>query len=594
MTTGLLLSDPLFYRVFHDSPVSMVITTLTEGRFVEVNRAYADLLGYEPEELLGQTFPMLSLVHEEERNLVMEVLRRAGKLADIPFLLRTRQGEIKTAIGSVQMEEIDGDVYLVAMLQDLTEYDRVQNALLTAEARFRTFFQGIPLPVIVFDAQSLSILDVNPAACRAYGYTHDQFTRLTMASLSPPDDLPRLRAKLAGLAESGPTPMGIWRHMRHDADAIDVDIVTYAFDLEGRGARLAIVQDITAQLATNRALRASEERLRLVADVTTDAIWDRELNSEAVEWNHGLGSLFGFSLADARPHDWWLQQIHPDERDEVNATIDRVFQSDENYWTAEYRFRRADGEYVNVVDRGYVIRDEAGRPVRFIGAMVDITGQLAVAEAAARATQEERQRLARDLHEAVTQSLYSTSLMAEAAQRHARANQLAASLDYVTRLSDLSRQALRQLRLLVYQLRPKMLEQEGLIAALRYRLDAVEKRAGIQTKLIDEADHQMPLTLQTELFWIAQEALDNSLKHANASKTTVTVRTVGNEVWLEVSDNGRGFADDGALHSGAGFLRLGERVDRLGGTLEIESRPGEGALVRARVELGNSQTGAFV
>jgi len=64
MATGLLRSDPLFYRVFHDSPVSMVITTLTEGRYVEVNRAYAELLGYEPEELLGQTFPMLSLVHE--------------------------------------------------------------------------------------------------------------------------------------------------------------------------------------------------------------------------------------------------------------------------------------------------------------------------------------------------------------------------------------------------------------------------------------------------------------------------------------------------------------------------------------------------
>jgi len=331
-----------------------------------------------------------------------------------------------------------------------------------------------------------------------------------------------------------------------------------------------------------------------VADVTTDAIWDRDLSSEEVEWNHGLGSLFGFSLADARPHDWWLQHVHPDDRDEVNATIDRVFESDENYWTAEYRFRRADDEYVNVVDRGYVIRDGAGRPVRFIGAMVDITGQLQVAEAAARATHEERQRLARDLHEAVTQSLYSTSLMAEAAQRHSRANQFAASLDYVTRLSDLSRQALRQLRLLVYQLRPKMLEQEGLIAALRSRLDAVETRAGIQTNLIDEADHQMPLTLQTELFWIAQEALDNSLRHANASKTTVTVRTVGKEVWLEVSDNGRGFADDGRLHRGAGILRLGERVDRLGGTLEIESRPGEGALVRARVELGNSQTGTVV
>lgn len=561
----------------------MVITTLTEGRYVEVNRAYAELLGYEPEELLGQTFPMLSLVHEEERNLVMEVLRRAGKLADIPFLLRTRSGEIRTAIGSVQMEEIEGGLYLVAMLQDLTDHDRIQTALLSAEARFQTFFQGIPLPVIVFDAQTLNILDVNPAACRTYGYSHDQFTRLTMASLSPPEDLPRLLSTMTGLPDSGPTPMGAWRHARREGSVIDVDMVTYAFDLDGRRTRLAIVQDITAQRATDEALRASEERLRLVADVTTDAIWDRDLSSDAVEWNRGLGSLFGFSLAEARPHDWWLQQVHPDDRDAVNATIDLVFASDQNYWTAEYRFRRADGEYVNVLDRGYVIRDETGKPARFIGAMVDITVQLHVAEVAARATQEERQRLARDLHEAVTQALYSTSLMAEAAQRHARASQMGASLDYITRLSELSRQALRQLRLLVYQLRPTLLAQEGLVPALRYRLDAVEKRAGIQTRLIDEADDQLSLTLQTELFWIAQEALDNSLKHANASTTTVTIKQVGQEVWLEVGDNGRGFAADEPRHGGSGLLRLGERVDRLGGSLEIESHPGEGALVRVRL-----------
>ena len=74
--------------------------------------------------------------------------------------------------------------------------------------------------------------------------------------------------------------------------------------------------------------------------------------------------------------------------------------------------------YANVLDRGYVLRDDAGHAVRFIGAMVDITAQIQVAEAAARAAQEERQRLARDLHEAVTQSLYSASLMAEAARRH--------------------------------------------------------------------------------------------------------------------------------------------------------------------------------
>ena len=80
--------DPgsLFYRVFHDSPVGMVITTLAEGRYVEVNNAYAQMLGYAPAELIGQAFPVFGLGHQEERGMVVEVLRRAGKLGDIPLL----------------------------------------------------------------------------------------------------------------------------------------------------------------------------------------------------------------------------------------------------------------------------------------------------------------------------------------------------------------------------------------------------------------------------------------------------------------------------------------------------------------------------
>ena len=106
--------DPgsLFYRVFHDSPVGMVVTTLAEGRYVEVNQAYAQMLGYAPAELIGQAFPVFGLGHSEERGMVVEVLRRAGKLGDVPLLLRTRERETRTAIGSVQLEEIDGASYL--------------------------------------------------------------------------------------------------------------------------------------------------------------------------------------------------------------------------------------------------------------------------------------------------------------------------------------------------------------------------------------------------------------------------------------------------------------------------------------------------
>ena len=578
--------DPttLFYRVFHDSPVGMVITTLAEGRYVAVNDAYARLLGYTPQELLGQTFPVLGLGHSEERNMVVEVLRLAGKLGDIPLLLRTRDGETRTTIGSVQLEEFNGQTYLVSMIQDLTDHERIQSALQSAESRFRIFFENIPLPLLVYDVATLRFVDVNPAACRQYGYSHDEFMSRAVSDLwVGDDDTLAATRRLAG--DPVARLAGASRHRRKDGSVIDVDVVSYTFEMESRPVRLSIAQDVTEQRAIETALRASEERLRIIADVTTDAMWDRDLTTDEVRWSHGLHALFGFDPAAAESHSWWHEHVHPDDSEALEASINAVLASDDNHWAGEYRFLCADGRYANVLDRGYVIRDDAGRPLRFIGAMVDITSQIQVAEAAARAAQEERQRLARDLHEAVTQSLYSASLMAEAARRQSATANLDATNDYTARLSELSHQALRQLRLLVYELRPTLLEQEGLVGALRHRLEAVEQRAGVQARLLEDGAVELPPALQSEMFWIAQEALNNALKHAAATKTTVTVGATADAVWLEVRDNGCGF-DPYANHAnGTGLNRLRERMAKLGGQLDIETAPGGGAIVRARLAL---------
>ena len=587
MEPTILDPSTLFYRVFRDSPVGMVITTLAEGRYVAVNDAYARLLGFTPQELIGQTFPMLGLGHSEERNMVVEVLRRAGKLGDIPLLLRTRDGETRTTIGSVQLEDLNGQTYLVSMIQDLTDHERIQSALRSAESRFRIFFENIPLPLLVYDVASLRFVDVNPAACRQYGYSHDEFMALSLDDLWVADDATRAAAQYR-IADPAAPLAGAARYRHKDGSVRDVDVVSYTFEMDARPVRLSIAQDVTEQRAVEAALRASEERLRIIADVTTDAMWERDLTTDEVRWSHGLRALFGFDPAAAQSHGWWQEHVHPDDIEAVLAGANAVLNSDESYWASEYRFLCADGRYASVLDRGYVIRDAAGRPQRFIGAMVDITSQIQVAEAAARAAQEERQRLARDLHESVTQSLYSASLMAEAARRHSAGANLEATNDYTTRLSQLSHHALRQLRLLVYELRPSLLEQEGLVGALRHRLEAVEQRAGIHARLVEEGQIELPPAMQSEMFWIAQEALNNALKHAAATHTIVTVGATTDTAWLEVRDNGCGFDPDSARADGHGLDHLHDRLARLGGLLEIETKPGGGSVVRARLAL-NSQ-----
>jgi PAS domain S-box-containing protein len=451
-----------------------------------------------------------------------------------------------------------------------------------SENRFRLFFQSIPQALIVFDEETFHILDVNTAACEVFGYSHEEFTSLTVDDLLPPED--RSALALAARRPGDPAAdLGITgRRQLRDGSIIDVEVTSYSFPLDERRVSLSIIRNVTEQRAVQSALQAGEERLRIIADVTTDAIWDRDLTTDAVAWSAGLSSLFGYDDNGDHPHDWWIAHVHPDDRTATESSIEALFASDHHHWSGEYRFLRADGRYANVLDRGAVIRDEDGRPVRFVGAMVDISEQLHAAEAVAKAAHEERRRLAQDLHDSVTQSLYSVSLMAEAARRRSAAGEQQVTAEFIARLGELSRQALRQLRLLVYELRPGVLEQEGLAGVLQHRLEAVERRAGIQAHLIEENETPIPPTLQGELFRIAQEALNNALKHASATAVTVRLGETAGDIILEVADNGRGF-DVTMIGAAGGLAAMRRRVESLGGRLDILPQSGGGVVVRARV-----------
>jgi signal transduction histidine kinase/ligand-binding sensor domain-containing protein len=227
-----------------------------------------------------------------------------------------------------------------------------------------------------------------------------------------------------------------------------------------------------------------------------------------------------------------------------------------------------------------------------IGLAVTLADQasLAIANAQLRAqveqsaVAEERSRLARELHDSVTQSLYSLTLLAEAGQRTAGAGQLESAQRYLARLGEIGQQALREMRLLVYQLRPLALQEEGLVGALQQRLDAVERRAGVEARLVAEGDLSLSPAVEEALYRIAQEALNNALKHASPTVVEVTIRAESGRVELRVSDNGRGFdavrlPDEGGL----GLVSMRERAERVGGSFDVQSTPGAGTEVRVVV-----------
>jgi signal transduction histidine kinase/HAMP domain-containing protein len=203
---------------------------------------------------------------------------------------------------------------------------------------------------------------------------------------------------------------------------------------------------------------------------------------------------------------------------------------------------------------------------------------------------EERQRLARELHDSATQSLYGATMFAEAAIRLLNSGQVELAAEHMHEVRETAQEALQEMRLLIFELRPPILEEEGLIAALQTRLEAVEGRSGLQTELRADGIGQLPADIEECLYRITQEALNNALKHAHASHVAVTLGRDQLNIVLEISDDGVGFEPEAVQGKGGlGLSGMQERVDLLGGRLSIYSRPGEGVKVRVEVEVEETE-----
>jgi len=198
----------------------------------------------------------------------------------------------------------------------------------------------------------------------------------------------------------------------------------------------------------------------------------------------------------------------------------------------------------------------------------------------------ERDRLARELHDAVTQSIYGISYFAEAARESARAGEQAQVERHLQSILQTSQRALGELRLLLYDLRSETLAQHGLAGALVERLQSVEQRAQIETELLVEGVTTLPVALEEAFYRVAQEALNNSMRHSRARRVEVTLVAHHGELNLTVRDNGTGFRlRDAVGRGGMGLDIMEQRMQQLGGHLKVTSRPGRGTRVEARAPL---------
>jgi signal transduction histidine kinase len=196
---------------------------------------------------------------------------------------------------------------------------------------------------------------------------------------------------------------------------------------------------------------------------------------------------------------------------------------------------------------------------------------------------QERQRLARELHDSVSQALYSISLGAHTTRESLESNdpeRANASIEYILALTEA---ALAEMRALIFELRPESLETEGLVAALRRQVVFLRARYKLTVEATLAHEPDLSLEQKHALYRIAQEALHNIIKHAHARIVVLRLTREGSGVVLEVSDNGKGFDATGSFPGHLGLHSMRERATKMGGTLTLKSAPGQGTILRVRV-----------
>ena len=332
-----------------------------------------------------------------------------------------------------------------------------------------------------------------------------------------------------------------------------------------------------------QALRKSEYSLTRAQSVSRTGHYEWDLETDTITWSLEIYHILGLDPDSYTPTtENFIKFVHPDD---VSALSRENMERLIRFKSHEMEFRIIDqisNQEKFVYLWGETTFDLNGEPKQVLGILQDISDRKYNEEAAIMLSAfEERQRLARDLHDSVSQSLHSLVLFAETVSYNFEQNQLD-QLEYlIGRMSVSARQAYKEMRLMLYELQaPWEKTHLSLQEALQARLRAVESRAQIDAKLIVDGFPQWPQEWEGELFWIATEALNNALKHSRANQVRIHLRNDEGLTVLEVIDNGNGFDPATVRPGGMGLDNMAARAAKIGGILAVVSAPGEGACIR--------------
>jgi len=618
---SLLTSEEKFARIFNLSPALMSISTIDTGCYLEVNDSFCRISGFARQEVIGKTSVELGWIQAAKREEMKEALRRDGKISDVELELARCDGSVITVLYTAAIITISGQERLLSIALDITGRKRNLARLDYLSECFKQALNGSRHILYRLDVKKGGYDYLSPAAEMIHGIPYADSLGYNLEQVFDhihPDDRIRLAALLAEAIQT------------RTANSIDLELEYRIRKTDGHytwlldSTRLVVDEsgemqyffgsayDINPLKEIEQLLRASEERYRAIVNTQNEFI-DRFLPGGILTFvNDALCRFTGAEPADLIGKSFY-PFIHEDDRQKVIATIDNCSLECSSS-EIESRVVLPDGSVHWHFWSHTAIFDEDGNVIEYQSVGRDITRQklaelankdyeeklkLALTTANDKIRQmnfmllkieeQERMRIAAELHDQVGQSLLLAKMKVDALVSETGADEKDVNSTQISRLLE---NCIQDIRTLTFTLRPPLLDTAGIGSALEWLCKSLYENYHIQVNFSNSCQ---AIHLNSEgrysLYQAVRELLLNVAKHSGVDQAELSLKSVGSELIIKVSDKGSGFAAESescesVAGTGFGLFNVSQRIKMLGGYCQVESQPGKGTIITLTLPVG--------